>query len=342
MDAKPLIYVWLGPKLPGYARKSLRLAARRTGLSIILLGDGRRPKRLLKEVHWVDISGFYSRSEFEAFAADSPQDPGFRAGFWFKVSERFFVLDQFQKWSGINEFFHAELDVLIFDISTLSSKLDSIGRGLFVPQDRSDRMIASLVYINSPEILGDFCSFLIDNPASGIEMYILRDFLEMNPQRVFSLPSGTSLILKDHTSWDTVDVHQVGGVVDATDFGRYIFGLDFRNTSQKVYNHYLDELQGKDSIDADYTPPTFSHKLFLSRDGRKLSAQVTNGRINVYAMHVHSKVFGKLSKPFYLRKLIDRHNRGKPTLINRNSRRRVVSQLRKVQFFRKVKQLIFK
>lgn len=338
----PIIYVWLGSSIPEYAKYSLNSAQERSGLPIILLSNGERPFGINSEISWFSIDEFYDGKSFSNFRLNSPMDPEFRNGFWFSVSERFFVLNEFVTQNNLDSFFHAELDVLIFNLVGLSNKLNNIGNGLFIPRDRVDKFIASLIYINSPTSLSKFCEFLICNAHIGIEMYILSDFSDQYPSDVFALPSGPSMLLGNaSTDWHSISPNQIGGIVDAADFGRFLFGHDPRNSTQIVKNRYLDEFGGRDSSDSEYLPPIFTNKLFLERETSSLQYQDGTGKWRfIFAIHVHSKQFRRLRSDRHIVRFVRKHNANKVVVISHNYPARIKQKLKSYSFITKTRRLI--
>lgn len=91
--------------------------------------------------------------------------------------------------NNITSFFHAELDNLIFNLSTLSQKFDKIGAGLYIPKDSINRCIASLIYVNDIKVIYEFCEYVICNPKKlSNDMLLLGDFSEFN-KNVYYLPN---------------------------------------------------------------------------------------------------------------------------------------------------------
>ena len=291
MNQAPLIFVYLGNQLPQYAFHSLSLARRNFQGPIHVLVD-RVPKRVPSGVEFVDISSWYDGQHFRTFADNSPLDALFRGGFWLKAVERFFVLEQFQRFSRCERFFHAELDVLVLNLFGYSEVLDVRGRGIFIPAQRPRRAIASLVYVNQPGVLQGLLDFFHANAHLGNEMNMLGHFLAERPDIGFALPSENSL---DSAYWSSFAPPFAldNGVIDSLGFGPWLLGYDPRNVLGTTWNKFREGAEGVDL-----------HKLFFRSSIIPRSLDVSLDRqtwTTVRALHVHSKVFSRLRFPGVLR-----------------------------------------
>jgi hypothetical protein len=241
----------------------------------------------MRGIDVVDVRSFYDPAPFEEFRKESPLDGLFRAGFWLKAVERFFLLDQFLAHQKLERFFHAELDVLFFDLAGLAEALDSYGRGCFIPAQRHGRAIASLIYINQADALTELVNFLHENRHLGNEMNILGHFLAERPGQGHALPSESLL---DGTTWPVTpsSVPPEVGMVDALTFGPWVFGYDPRNVLGSSWNHFRENPKGIDMTAVRFSSD-FSAKNVWVESGVR--------RWQLRTMHVHAKVFGRLRLP---------------------------------------------
>ena len=154
----PLIFVYLGKKLPKYVKYSTLLACKTSHSEVVLLSEVALD---IKNDNYKNIliQSFYDYSEFKKVAKYLNFDKDFWNGFWLKTLERFFVLRQYMKHFEINKCFHAEADNMVFNLSGLSQKLDIIGEFIFIPKPSQDRALASLIYINSIKPIEMLCSY---------------------------------------------------------------------------------------------------------------------------------------------------------------------------------------
>ena len=287
MSRLPLVYVYLGNQLPTYARHSLLFAKRRYSGEIVLLTD-QKLDQVLPGVKVIDIRSWYDPVPFASFAEASPLDSLFRGGFWLKAVERFYVLQQYARVFGVDRFFHAELDVLIFDIEDLPEKLDGEAQGIFVPAQRPNRAIASLIYVNNPAALDELVDFFPGHVDLGNEMNLLGRFLADCSHIAHGLPSETAL---DSESWPVSPSSasiQVG-LVDSLGFGPWILGYDPRNIVGTTWNKFSEGDAGERLKDYRFRAGLFGGSLEVMPKG--------GAPIRIRALHLHSKRFARLRIP---------------------------------------------
>ena len=308
-----LIFVYLGRNLPHYARKSIKLAQQYSGLEIVLVCEKKFLFTGLDDENIYVLSGIHK--------IRLPQNPAtaaharFRNGFWIKTTERFFALAEYMQSKKVDQCFHAELDNLIFTNSGLSNKLNSFGFGLFVPFDSPNRAIASFMYINSASTLENFCQFVEQVDGNHNDMELLAMYAAFNPSEVFALPSSIdnknlkSALL--HKGIQTVDEKQ-SGIFDAAALGQWYFGIDPRNSYFKICNRFIN-----DTAHLDLNPfcMRWNHEKFqffaTFSDNYEREILVNN-------LHVHSKIFRKISRPETLVSIVNRTDSGETILISRN------------------------
>lgn len=283
----PLVFAYLGNPLPNYSQHSLALAKRNYQGPIRILTD--RPETVTtKGVDVVDVTDWYDRARFEEFARTSELDALFRGGFWLKAVERFYVLKQYMNRFDVGALFHAELDVLIFDLEGYQPLLDKFGSGCFIPAQRPDRAIASLIYINDKYALGELLTFFEAHQDLGNEMNMLGAFLTSRSDIGHALPSETAL---SRESWPvTPSSVPIGtGLVDALGFGPWLFGYDPRNIIGSTWNHFQEG-----SSDVEYRGLRFRAGV----SGRRVKVSSPESELrNIRAVHVHSKIFRRLTFP---------------------------------------------
>jgi len=290
-----LIYVWIGEEIPNWAFISIDLAIENSNCNVYLL-TSKYSNLINKKCIQIEIQSFYNSNN----SLLSLNNDKFRDGFWIKTTERFFILRDFVFKNSIKSFFHAELDNLIFDISELNYKLDNLGSGIFLPKDSINRCIASLIYINNPEVLQQFCEYVCKNPNNSTnDMLLLGDFSNVN-KNVFFLPN--EVVFNDFTDIDYLHKKDTGGIFDAAAIGQYLFGIDPRNSKLPIFNKFINE----------------NSKFDLRNCTFKISITSNNASINdinLFNIHIHSKIFEKLIDENWLNYLVKRLNKKKRTLI---------------------------
>ncbi len=146
-----LIFIYIGDRLPKYARDSIKLAAVTSGMKITLLGSQVLAKEVPSDVcEFVPIESFYSSDAFHDASSAITSDHTFRDGFWLKSLERFYVLAAYMHHNSIDEVLHAELDQLVFraDIFVDNLRASKL-HGVFVPLHSEIAAVASIFYCNS-------------------------------------------------------------------------------------------------------------------------------------------------------------------------------------------------
>ena len=333
MQNAPLVFVYLGNRFPKYGFASLSLALQTTPNPLIVLGDSARPKRLPKPVQWVDTRQFYDSSEFHYFRSESNLPADFRNGFWLHTAERFFVLRQFMQKERLNELFHGELDCLFFSLDQLQAAIEQTAEhGFFFPRETADRGIASLVFINSQRSLDACCSFLTQEAALGNEMDILGSLPHGRESDFFALPTAGTLYRKlsahEPQDWETTPTDS-DLIVDGAAIGRWVFGLDPRNTRDRGTRNRIQNHKNAATFDYPLSQLSFrAHK----RPKWSVEVSVDGGRWHrVLVLHVHSKVHHKITWRYLLRTL---------ALLNSGRSRRIVPI--SPRFFARISSRIFR
>lgn len=284
----PLVYVFLGSPLPKYAFHSLRIARQQFRGPIVLLTD-QSSAQVPRGISCMAIEGFYSNEKFTQFQRESPLDPLFRRGFWLKAVERFFVLEQYAEARGFRPFFHAELDVMILDLTGVAAACNQTGGGLFAPVENRRRAIASLIYFNTADSIASLVRFIQDHPEIGNEMKILGHYMSENQGRAFALrgdrsfdsrwPYGLSYVQSEHP------------LIDSSGFGQWILGQDPRNILGSAWNLHKGAMNF----------PIEKLRFWSDFRGRTLNVSgAVEAPQTVGTLHIHSKVFRRLRLPFVL------------------------------------------
>ena len=306
----PLVYVWLGDKLPSWARQAFEISSKLCEVDTILLCSNKISK-LSALTMQIALEEFYI-PKVENICLVNNTDVDFRNGFWNKTTERFLVLQQFQVKYQVKSFFHAELDNIVFDISKLAGQLDQYGVGCFVPRDRVDRGIASLIYINSNTPLENIISVLNQSPPPAQNDMQLLGMMLQNDANFMALPTDHSLAEDGkNNKWSAVPLHFTNGLFDAAAIGQFLFGIDFRNSNSLHYNAFVNENTGYDLWQIYFNWPSVASGLQLIRksDGQSF---------NLYNLHVHSKLFNLIAQEEKLQYILYRINNHQRSLLKIN------------------------
>jgi hypothetical protein len=300
MTTKAVHFVFLGESLPQYAKASLDLAVRFSGLEVHLLGNSEIKSDVTsKPVHFTAIEDFYNPVEFGRASKLLLSDKSFRNGFWLKTLERFFVLEQYFKATQLQSIFHAELDQLLFRNDILLSRLDSLGhRGVFLPFHSPTKGVASVFFCNNHDALRSFIDFSLENESDS-EMTLLADWASEAPEHVFALPTISSAL----NVYPTAMIEQVNelthtlidGVVDAAEIGQWVGGIDPEN----VPISEIPKTKFVNNTGERCLPLEQLQKLQFELDRNDGRLSVTfDGKLsfNLYNLHLHSKSHKSLSR----------------------------------------------
>lgn len=281
----PLVFVHLGPELPEYAKATLRFAARSYTGKVLLLTDRESQTGKTAPYSVENIQTWYDRRMFLRFHERSSLDASFRDGFWLHVVERFFVLRQFMERAEIDKLFHAELDVMVFDLELVAEGCDEHGHGIFAVMDDPSRALASLFYVNSTKCFDSFLNFVLNNADAKNEMLIIGKFLQDFPSCGHSLPSDRFFDRKAHPLSPS-SVPDRLGLFDANAFGQWLFGVDPRNLGGPSKNKFWNEM-AKFRIDR--------LRFHFGLVSRRLTVSMPGGESRqLRTLHVHSKITPRL------------------------------------------------
>ena len=281
----PLVFVYLGRELPNYTHASLRFAAKGHAGKTVLLTNSSHHLAGDSAYEVEDFRSWYDPSHFQSFRDNTTLDPHFRGGFWLHVVERFFVLRQFMERHNPDGLFHAELDVMVFDLFGVAEACNAHGSGVFAVMDDPSRALASLFYVNSSQKFDHFLSFALTQPHMRNEMEMIGSYLQEFPDSGHSLPSDRFFDRGSHPlSPSAVDDRL--GLFDANAFGQWLFGLDPKNIKLTVRNHFWNPMAQFPIDRLQFRLPLF---------GRRLMATMPGGeKRQVRTLHVHSKIVPRL------------------------------------------------
>ena len=310
MPNEKLVFVYLGKRLPRYARKSLNLAREYSGFDIILICEKRFHLTGLDKKETYLLSSHYKKrlSQNEI----KPAVAKFRNG---KTIERFFALEEYMRLNNIDQCFHAELDNLVFANDGLANKLNSFGAGLFIPFDDPNRAIASFIYINSIKTLEGFCLFAEHGHGNYNDMELLAMYGAINSSEVFALPSSienhnlkSGLLEKGIETLNEFDI----GIFDAAAIGQWYFGIDPRNSYFKTCNQFINTVSNLDLSQFRMRMSEKDFNFYAHKVGDCEKEFLVNN------LHIHSKIHSQISSAPRLLSLVKRTDAGEIVVIRRN------------------------
>lgn len=290
-----VVFVYLGNKIPDYAVSSIEMAAKYSNQDVVLLANEHALKKArITNCLTIPVESFYSPDKFEVAQHGLYSDPNFRGSLWAKSLERFFVLEQYMIHYGIDEVFHAELDQLLFDTSSLVDALRNINyRGLFAPCHSSNAVVASVFYCNSLEALTEFLRFAACGVKYSSEMELLSLWAAKSYSQFLELPTvhtyfhlifnatipGSHLVTRE----------EINGVTDAAEFGQWFGGIDPRNVP--IMEVPMNKFVGPATNSNLSLRELSSCKLSFDSERNKMMVKMPNrSTTQIYNLHIHSKI----------------------------------------------------
>lgn len=283
---------------------------------LICSTDAFNKSSLIEGLQVTKLESFYDSTKFLKIIDKIDMPIQFRNGFWTKTLERFFILEQFMKFTGIKSIFHCELDQILFNCGEL---VESIIRtelnGVFVPFRDSDLAIASVFYCSDPIYLESFLAFVENQESIKNEMAALASWGKVNPDSIWLLPTCASEIIgtENYSRFNlkSLAANTIGGVVDAAQIGQWIAGQDPRNLKPlsipkiKYVEDHPELLSKKDLS-----------KIKFKLTEKNLLVKINGNYLKIYNLHVHSKIHAWIEKsPKNLIRLINLANREKAVTI---------------------------
>ncbi len=330
-----VVFVYIGDSLPQYGKASLNLAIKQSGLNVRLIGSETLINGINSlNINFTSLESFYDPNRFLSIANKILLPEGFRNGFWLKTLERFYVIQQFMDKFELEQIFHAELDQLLFGCDRLISKIQSSKKkGLFLPFHTINLGVASVLYCNDIDSLISFTNFPNEINEFQNEMSLLGLWAKQNPNLVNVLPTlanelnGTSSFQKAGVT--ILDSETLGGVVDAAQLGQWVGGVDPRNLP---INLAPSNLFCEDKTDDLISRQQFTESKFLLREPCRLVwSSSSRGEIEVYNLHLHSKIHSWIIKSDNLARLLELSNNNILTMIP-SSRRIQISHFLSIGF----------
>lgn len=163
----------------------------------------------------------------------------FRDGFWIHTTTRFLYISAFMEKFGIEEVFHIESDVMIYEnLNRTREKLHiaNIDSKIVAVQDAPGRAICSFVFIPTIDAAKQYTRYILDRLSAGRpEGTFVNDMQLMGEYtNKFLLPDSP-----EHPLAKTM------GVYDACAIGQYLGGVDFRNIpEEQIVSPFVNPTRG--------------------------------------------------------------------------------------------------
>lgn len=202
-------------------------------------------------------------------------DLSFRNEFWFNSIARFKAIYDYMQKHHLNRVLHVESDVTFLP-SFPFDKFEALGSKLGFPLQGSGQGIASLFYVGSLQVLGEFLDYcraeVLRNPMST-DMTILSNFAGDHKEKVVVLPT-----LVDANNKQGNLSNYFNGVFDAISIGQFFFGIDGRN-ARGLRKLFVTDL-------THYVQP---NEYKFEWEQSSLIATNEKSQVEVFNLHIHSK-----------------------------------------------------
>lgn len=335
MKKTNVILVHLGERLPSYAKASIRLMAKSSGLRPLLVCSSSSARGVSKSLADLAIlEDFYDSSEFESVSSTLTSSLDFRDGLWRYSLERFFVLRQLVDTTNTDSFVHAELDQLLFRVDEMVDSISQSGKkGIFLPFHSPGAAVASVVYCNQTSALDSFLEYCHRAKEITNEMAALAHWSSTTRKHLVALPTLVEFSNKSSPVPNGVPLlpaERLSGVVDAAQLGQWVGGIDPRNVPlpAKPLTRHADP----DGPDRLARSDLETLRLSLDSDTGHLLGMYRGGKpMRIFNLHLHSKIHPYIEKkPARLAALIEPPDSSLPKTIPAARAMQIESQWRRL------------
>lgn len=284
-----IVFIHIGPRLPGYIYDALRQARLfNEQCSIYLLANQAALQNFnLKNstpVQIITLETMEKSDVHKEFCKNSSLDHKWGDGFWFYASERFLYLDDFMQQYELRDVFHIENDTMLYvDLAQLEPIFKKCYSGIAAVFDNDRRCIPCFVYIAHKEVMHKLAAYFsrwADQNKNDME--ILALFKQQYPQDIDNLP----IIMPTYSDYHVLkslcghvpenpadyvkNFESFNAIFDAAALGQYLAG--FINES------------------CIFNPSHFRFKWQQDELGRKIPyACFGDKKYRINNLHVHSK-----------------------------------------------------
>lgn len=324
----PLIFVYIGDKLPKYFKSSLKHSLLHARVPIILLISHNLVNSIelnSANLKVYSIENFYVKDPYlEEYERSYFED----ALFYTRTLERFFVIEQFVVKHNIQSFVHGEIDNLFFSLNLMLDRIQNFDGGIYLPRINDKYMIASILYCNSIQELSNFLKFVLNSRLLVNEMELLSIYQDDIDSKVYTLPTSINdAELINHNN-KALTFKEIKLVFDASVIGHWLFGPDPSSRFGFVTNKFSNP-------NNKYVNPR-DYKYIIDNENSQIMIQEHNLNLssNLINIHVHSKIHNKIINNNRFLYIINRINNNRPSLISLNIKSLVKIRIYKYYFNR--------
>lgn len=298
-----ILFVHLGNQIPVYSKYSLqqaRLFNPSSDIYMIVNKGAIKNQEDIEIINNNNIKIYYCEDlikseEHKQFLITNSLDRLWREGFWQKVNERFFIVEEFISLFELNNVFHLENDVMLYinleNYMPIFQKYQNIA-AVF---DNDVRVHPNFMYIKSYKSLKPLTEFMEEKSKFGyIDMQILSlynqiygpDYLSSLPlimpdyEKIYGFKSISGHTVKNKEIF-TLHFDEFQSIFDGSALGQYLGGRD------PILGSETSGFINKSSL---YNPSYFDYKWVYDEKNRKCPYIVFNDKsYKINTLHIHSK-----------------------------------------------------
>jgi hypothetical protein len=309
-----IVFVHLNSKIPKFLKSNLETCLKYFPNSRIYLIHNLVDDSF--QVDGIEMYKYVPREDWKDLEKNLSHPKMFRSNFWLTSLARFIAIADFMQ-DLPGPVIHIESDNILASDFPIEKFLKLESEYAF-PIVSKKRGIASLVYFKAAQSSRDLADFSLEqakiNPSTS-DMLVLRNFYDLNKDRVQVLPTGLSMQTSFNNPIDN-DVLKsmnrgmglLGGIFDGSDLGVFFLGTDPRNrrglsiVGSPVPENYAD---------------TQNWKLTPNTNRKFVDLSVDNSTAKVFSLHAtckRMKLFRSESQFERLKKLLKKSGSGQRTI----------------------------
>lgn len=278
------ILVALG-KIPEYLDDCIDQIKRTQKQTKIILLTNKKTKYKNKNCKTIFVESLKLSKEHDYFIKKSKfSKDTYRDFFWKHSIERFYYIDDFLNKTPMNNIFHIENDVLLYQ--NLEIVLDKINNFNFACiRDGVNRVIGSLVYIKNKTISKKIVK--ISNKYLNLNDMKILNLLDKQISKSINLPLGEDLKFIKKSKYYK-DIKKIPFIFDAAAIGQYIDGPHRKNFLKKIFNNIKNTFNIYDGFENKDTNLKISDWKIEWKNNKPFK-QENNKLIPIANLHIHSK-----------------------------------------------------
>ena len=278
------ILVALG-KIPEYLDDCINQIKKTQKQSKIILLTNKKTKYRNKNCKTIFVESLKLSKEHDYFIKKSKfSKDTYRDFFWKHSIERFYYIDDFLNKTPMNNIFHIENDVLLYQ--DLEIVLDKINNFNFAcVRDGVNRVIGSLVYIKNKTISKKIVK--ISNKYLNLNDMKILNLLDKQISKSINLPLGEDLKFIKKSKYYK-DIKKIPFIFDAAAIGQYIDGPHRKKFFKKIFKNIKNTFNIYDGFENKDTNLKISDWKIEWKNNKPFK-QENNKLIPIANLHIHSK-----------------------------------------------------